>query len=153
MAAKKKSRKSPIKKAKAKVKAKVKAKAKVVAKVKKKAKAKVKAKAKKTTAKAVRFTDSAVFKKTGKTLTQWFTVLDEAGARAMANADIATLLKARHQVADWASQGLAATYAQTRGLKKLQKSAQKTAKKAVASVGRTLFDAIDKVEDLVTKKK
>ena len=157
MAAKKKVRKA-AKKAKVKAKAKTKVKAvksKAKAKVKKvKAKAKtVKAKVKKKASAATRFTESAVFKKTGKTLTQWFTVLDEAGGRAMKNADVASLLKARHQVADWASKGVAAAYERARGLKKLQKTAQKTATKAVASVSRTLFDAMDKVEDLVTQKK
>lgn len=153
MAAKKKARKVVTKvKAKAKgksVKSKAKAKVKTVKAKVKKAKAKVKKKA----SAAVRFTESAVFKKTGKTLTQWFTVLDEAGARAMKNADVAALLKARHQVADWASKGVALAYERTRGLKKLQKSAQKTATKAVASVSKTLFDAIDKVEGMVTQKK
>ncbi len=149
MAAKKKARKA-VKKVKAKAKAKGKA---VKSKVKAKAK-KVKAKVKKKAASvAVRFTESALFKKTGKTLTQWFTLLDEAGGRAMANADVAALLKARHQVADWASKGVAMAYQRTRGLKKLQKSAQKTATKAVASVSKTLFDAMDKVEDMVTQKK
>lgn len=153
MAAKKKARKA-AKKVKSKAKAKTKA---VKGKVKAKAKAKKKT-VKKKVAKAVksatvRFTESALFKKTGKTLTQWFTLLDEAGGRAMANADIASLLKARHQVADWASKGVALAYERARGLKKLQKTAQKTATEAVATVSRTLFDAMDKVEDMVTQKK
>ena len=149
MAAKKKARKV-AKKVKSKAKAKTKA-------VKGKAKAKAKATKKKVKkaakAAATRFTESALFKKTGKTLTQWFTLLDEAGGRAMANADITSLLKARHQVADWASKGVALAYERARGLKKLQKTAQKTASQAVANVSRTLFDAMDKVEDMVTQKK
>ena len=152
MAAKKKARKAASK-----VKSKAKAKAKAVkSRVKAKAKStkkKAKKAAKTTKSAVVRFTESALVKKTGKTLTQWFTLLDEAGGRAMQNADITSLLKARHQVADWASKGVAQAYAQARGLKKLQKTAQKAATKAVASASRTLFDALDKVEGMVTQKK
>src|SRR5262249_50176098 len=143
MAAKKKARKA-AKKVKAKAKA-AKGKAKVKAKASKK---KAKAKAKKA-AKTLRFTETALFKKTGKTLTQWFTLLDEAGGRAMASPEITKLLEARHQVADWASKGVTLAYERARGLKKLQKTAQKTATAAVANVSRTLFDAMDKVEDMV----
>jgi hypothetical protein len=55
--------------------------------------------------------------KTGKTYSDWFAVLDAAGARKMTYKEIATLLQSRYRLGRWWAQKLTITYELERGLR------------------------------------
>ena len=63
--------------------------------------------------------DEAVAQATGRDWAEWCRLLDRAGARAMAHAEIARLLAERHKVEPWWSQQVAVGYGRIRGLRAL----------------------------------
>jgi len=87
-----------------------------------------------TDAKAPRMSDEAVKAKTGKTWKEWFSVLDQAGARKLSHQEIVKLLNTKHDVGPWWQQMVTVTYEQARGLRELH---QKPAGYEI-SVSRTL---------------
>ena len=64
-----------------------------------------------------RMSDDAVKAKTGKTWSQWFKLLDDAGAKKMAHRERVALLHQKHGVGPWWQQMVAVTYEQARGLR------------------------------------
>lgn len=64
-----------------------------------------------------RMSDEAVAAKTGKTWSEWFKILDAAGAKKMTHQAIAELLHSKHKVAPWWTQMVTVTYEQSRGLR------------------------------------
>lgn len=64
-----------------------------------------------------RMSDEAVASKTGKTWSEWFKILDAAGAKKMTHQAIAELLHSKHKVAPWWTQMVTVTYEQARGLR------------------------------------
>jgi uncharacterized protein YndB with AHSA1/START domain len=62
-------------------------------------------------------TDDAVLAATGRTWSQWLSVLDKDGARDKTHADIASLLHDKHGCSGWWSQMVAVGYEQERGLR------------------------------------
>ncbi len=58
---------------------------------------------------------SAVREKTGKTWTEWITLLDQAGAQKMTHQQIVAHLRTKHNVGDWWQQMLTVGYEQARG--------------------------------------
>ena len=61
--------------------------------------------------------DDAVKARTGKTWTEWFAILDAAGAGKMTHPQIATYLSTEQAVPDWWSQMVTVTYEKARGLR------------------------------------
>lgn len=61
--------------------------------------------------------DDAVQAKTGKNWSQWFAILDKAGARKMSHQEIVKLLNSKHAVGPWWQQMVTVTYEQARGLR------------------------------------
>ena len=66
--------------------------------------------------------DGAVRAKTGKTWSQWFSILDKAGAKKMNHTDIASYLHYKQKVPGWWCQMVAATYEQVRGLREVHQT-------------------------------
>ena len=64
-----------------------------------------------------RMSDAAVKAKTGKTWSEWFVVLDKAGAKKMDHKEIVAYVSERYEVESWWRQMVAATYEQARGLR------------------------------------
>ena len=60
---------------------------------------------------------AAVLRATGRPWSEWLSVLDRAGARAMEHKDIALLLSRKFGVPDWWSQMVTVGYEQARGLR------------------------------------
>jgi uncharacterized protein YndB with AHSA1/START domain len=65
-----------------------------------------------------RMSDDAVKAKTGKAWTEWFKILDDAGAKRMTHQEIVALLSKKHGVGPWWQQMVTVTYEQARGLRK-----------------------------------
>lgn len=61
--------------------------------------------------------DDAVLKATGKPWSEWFALLDAAGAQGLEHAAIARLLHDTHGCASWWSQTITVAYEQARGLR------------------------------------
>lgn len=80
--------------------------------------------------------DAAVAAKTGKEWSEWFRILDQAGARQMRHREIAALLHAKHKVPGWWSQMVTVEYERARGLRDVHQ----TASGYEAGISRT-FDA------------
>jgi hypothetical protein len=69
-----------------------------------------------------RSSDEAVKAATGKVWSQWFTILDKAGAKKMVHKDIAAYLNEKQAVGPWWGQMVAVAYERERGLRgKFQK--------------------------------
>ena len=85
-------------------------------------------------AKAAGIGDDAVKAKTGRTWTEWVSALDDAGARSMAHAGIATLVAETFGVQPWWSQMVTVGYEQLTG----RRVAMQKADGFAASVSRTL---------------
>src|SRR4030095_15173128 len=64
-----------------------------------------------------RMSDAAVKAKTGKTWSQWFSILDKAGAKEMNHKQIVAYLVKHHDVGLWWQQMVTVTYEQARGLR------------------------------------
>ncbi|MBA3973145.1 MAG: hypothetical protein C0504_02880 [Candidatus Solibacter sp.] len=76
----------------------------------------------------------AVKAKTGRDWSEWFVLLDAAGAARMPHREIAAYLRAEHGVAGWWSQSVTVAYEQARGLRQVhQQSGGFT-----ANISRTL---------------
>jgi hypothetical protein len=59
--------------------------------------------------------DEAVAQRTGKRWSEWFRLLDRAGAKRLDHAAIASLLHAKHRVSGWWSQMITVAWEQARG--------------------------------------
>lgn len=66
---------------------------------------------------APRMSDMAVKARTGKNWKDWFTVLDQAGARKMNHQEIVKLVREKYDVGSWWQQMVTVTYEQARGLR------------------------------------
>jgi uncharacterized protein YndB with AHSA1/START domain len=64
-----------------------------------------------------RMSDEAVKAKTGKTWSEWFSILNNAGAKKMSHQEIVKLLNSKHNVGPWWCQMVTATYEQQSGLR------------------------------------
>lgn len=62
--------------------------------------------------------DKGIMAKTGKTYSDWFAILDAAGARKMTHKEIVAILQSRYQLGRWWEQKIAITYEHERGLRK-----------------------------------
>jgi uncharacterized protein YndB with AHSA1/START domain len=71
----------------------------------------------KATRKSATISDESVRAKTGKTWSQWFAILDEAGCAGMNHKEIVAILDQQHQVDGWWRQMVTVTYEQARGLR------------------------------------
>jgi hypothetical protein len=83
-------------------------------------KAPVKRKASKTGGGAM--SDAAMKAKTGRTWSQWFTLLDKAGAAKMTHTAIATLVATRHKIPGWWAQAVTVGYERARGMRKVNQT-------------------------------
>jgi hypothetical protein len=88
---------------------------------KRKSAAKKKAPAKRKGA-AGAMSDAAVKAKTGRTWSQWFAVLDKAGAAKMTHKAIAQLIATRHKIPGWWAQMVTVGYERARGLRKVNET-------------------------------
>ncbi|MGE3475487.1 MAG: hypothetical protein AB7H70_06730 [Rhodospirillaceae bacterium] len=122
--------------------------------VKRKAAAKKKVAAKKAPAKkaapkakrksaSTAMSDAAVKAKTGRTWSQWFTLLDKAGAAKMTHKAIAELIAKRHKIPGWWAQMVTVGYERARGLRKVNE----TLSGFRTSVSRTLDAGVDAAFD------
>lgn len=64
-----------------------------------------------------RISDSAVRSKTKRTWHEWFSILDEAGARELTHKDVASYIYKNYNLSHWWSQMITVTYEQERGLR------------------------------------
>jgi uncharacterized protein YndB with AHSA1/START domain len=64
-----------------------------------------------------RISEDAVHERTGRTRTEWFEVLDAAGAAGLTHAEIARILSERHGVPGWWAQMVTVGYERARGLR------------------------------------
>jgi hypothetical protein len=61
--------------------------------------------------------DEAIKEKTGKSWTEWFDILDIAGAQLMTHKQIVAYLVEKHGIGSWWQQMVTVTYEQARGLR------------------------------------
>jgi uncharacterized protein YndB with AHSA1/START domain len=88
--------------------------------------------------------DEAVKAKTGRSWSEWFAVLDEAGARKMPHREIAAFLESEHRLGGWWDQMVTVAYEQARGLRdKHQKPSgyEISGSKTVGAAVRLLYEA------------
>ena len=71
----------------------------------------------KKTKESPRMSDASVKAKTGKAWSEWFKILDVAGAKKMTHREIVALLSKKHGVGPWWQQMVTVTYEQARGLR------------------------------------
>ena len=64
-----------------------------------------------------RISDSAVRSKTKRTWNEWFSILDEAGAKELTHKDIAYYIYKNYNLSPWWSQMITVTYEQESGLR------------------------------------
>jgi len=83
----------------------------------------------------VRVGDDVLKERTGKIWTEWFPILDKAGAKKMSHTEITTALQDKFGVPGWWCQMVAVGYEHSRGLRELHQSSAGFS----ASVSRT-FD-------------
>lgn len=96
----------------------------------------------KKTGKSRQFSDSIVETRTGKNWTQWFRILDQAGAEKMPHSEIAAMLGSKYRLAPWWRQMVAVEYERARGLRaKFQGSSGSFA----ANSARTIASPLAKV--------
>ena len=67
---------------------------------------------------SLRVGDEAVKAKTGKNWSEWFTLLDKAGAKKMSHQDIVKFLSSKHDVGPWWQQMVTVAYEQASGLRR-----------------------------------
>ena len=67
--------------------------------------------------------DAAVQKATGKNWSQWFAILDKAGARKMSHPEIVRVLSAKHKVGSWWRQMVTVEYERARGMRAVHETA------------------------------
>jgi hypothetical protein len=82
----------------------------------------------------VRVGDEVLKERTGKIWAEWFSSLDNAGAKKMNHTEIAAVLKKKFRVPGWWCQMVAVGYEHSRGLRQLHESSAGFS----ASVSRTL---------------
>ncbi len=75
------------------------------------------------TKKPTSMSDDAVLKATGKNWTQWFAILDKAGARKMTHPEIVRILSAKHKCRSWWRQMVTVEYERSRGLREKYQTA------------------------------
>jgi hypothetical protein len=71
-----------------------------------------------------RVSDEAVRAKTGKTWSEWFEVLDHAGARTMTHQEIVTLVRKEPKASTWWQQMVTVGYEQARGMRVVHEKAE-----------------------------
>jgi len=71
---------------------------------------------------AKRISDESVMKSTGKTWSEWFSILNKAGAKKMEHKEIAEYLSVKQSVPDWWSQMVTVQYEQEVKGRKLHKT-------------------------------
>jgi hypothetical protein len=64
-----------------------------------------------------RISDRAVKSKTKRTWNEWFSILDEAGAKVLTHKDVASYIYKNYNLSPWWSQMVTVTYEQERGLR------------------------------------
>jgi len=87
--------------------------------------------------------DAAVKAKTGRTWSQWFTLLDKAGAAKMTHKAIAELIATRHKIPGWWAQMVTVGYERARGVRKVNE----TLTGFRTSISRTLDAGVDAAFD------
>ena len=108
--------------------------------------------------------DDAVQAKTGKNWSQWFAILDKAGAQDMSHQEIVKLLNSKYDVGPWWQQMVTVTYEQARGLRQKHEkpggyeiSVSRTVNAPLASVYKKVANEKSRslwlTEDEVTIKK
>jgi hypothetical protein len=88
--------------------------------------------------------DAAVKAKTGKVWSEWFKLLDAAGAQALEHRAIVTLLSTKHDVPGWWRQMVAVEYERARGLRQVHQKSDGfsvSASKSVATSLEALYQA------------
>ena len=83
--------------------------------------------------------DEAVSAATGQDWSQWFSILDEAGAAKMKHADIARMVGECHDVSGWWAQAVTVEYERARGLRDVHQ----TARGYEVSVSKTIPAPVD----------
>lgn len=103
---------------------------------------------KKTTRPSLRVGDEAVKAKTGKNWSEWFTLLDKAGAKKMSHQEIVKLLSSKHDVGPWWQQMVTVAYEQASGLRRenqrpdgYQISVSRTLNASLAAAYKAFADA------------
>jgi hypothetical protein len=66
-----------------------------------------------------RMSDASVKARTGRIWSEWFKLLDVAGAKRMTHQEIVALLSKKHGVGPWWQQMVTVTYEQARGLRQV----------------------------------
>jgi hypothetical protein len=86
--------------------------------------------------------DEAVQRRTGRTWSEWFRLLDRWGARDRNHGDIAAWLVAEHGVPGWWAQSVTVAYEQARGMRA---PGQRYDGRFEASVSRTVAVPVDRL--------
>lgn len=93
---------------------------------------------------AAGISDATVKARTGKTWSDWFAILDEAGAVKLGHKGIVALLSEHHRVGPWWRQMVTVAYEQERGLRERHQTPegfQVSASKTIGAPVRAVFGA------------
>jgi len=93
--------------------------------------------------------DKGIQAKTGKTYSDWFAILDAAGARKMIHREIVAMMHSRYRLGRWWEQKLTITYEHERGLRQKHE----TQSGYQISVSRTLPFPVSKLFKMWRDKK
>ena len=88
------------------------------------------------------FSDDAVRARTGKVWSDWFALLDAAGAAALPHKEIATLLVREHDLPGWWAQSVTIGYERARGLRAVN---QKCTGDFAAAASKTVAVPLDRL--------
>lgn len=94
--------------------------------------------------------DETVREKTGKSVQEWFAVLDRFGVAEKGHTATANYLSEKHGVSAWWSQQITINYEQERGLRK---PGQRSSGKFAVNISRTISASLDEVWALLSTPK
>ena len=97
--------------------------------------------------------DAAVLKATGKNWSQWFSILDKAGARKMAHPEIAQLLGTKYKCPPWWRQMVTVEYERARGLRAKYETASGFHAGRSITLGVSIGKVFDAWQDAPTRRR
>lgn len=103
--------------------------------------------------KSASFSDPAVQKATGKNWSQWFSVLDKAGARKMTHQEIVRLLSSKHKCRSWWRQMVTVEYERARGLRAKHETASGFHAGRSITLGVPIGKVFDAWQDAATRRR
>ena len=110
-------------------------------------------KKKKQSKKSASIRDAAVQKATGKNWSQWFSILDKAGARKMPHPEIARMIGSKYKCPSWWRQMVTVEYERARGLRAKYETPSGFHAGRSITVGVAIGKLFDAWQDAATRRR